>query len=79
MILTRVVERRRIEAGERVVGPTWKDPGPARLARGVLAGDAEGGERLGGGLDRPVRFTARKEPTIALDMQPVPVTDDISS
>ena len=41
------VERLRVERGERVVEPDVERARPLRVARGVLARDAEGDERLG--------------------------------
>ena len=64
------VERARVERGERVVERDVERARPLRARRGVLAGDAEGGERLGGRLERIVGATARKQPVIAVDMQP---------
>ena len=55
-------------------------PGPSAPAAASSAGDAERDERLGRGLERGVRASpARKQPVIADDMQPVPVTVASSS
>ena len=48
--------------------------GPFRVACGVLGGDAERGQRCRGASSGQSGATARKQPVIALDMQPVPVT-----
>ena len=50
-------------------------PRALRAARCILRRDAERGERLGRSLERlAAACAARKQPVIALDMQPVPVT-----
>ena len=78
-IRVRVAEGRRVERRERVVEADVEGARAARALGGVLAGDAEGDERLGGGLERLGGLAARKQPVSAVDMQPVPVTEASSS